>query len=61
LRRAAGGMRRACSRRSCFRAYERYAALRGWQFRRLSPSYSDNGLGGYKECVANVTGRVFAR
>jgi peptide chain release factor 1 len=43
-----------------FRMYERYAALHGWKVETLS--VSEGEVGGYKEIVANVTGRgVYAR
>ncbi len=60
IRAGAGGDEASLFAAELFRAYERYAALHGWQFEIIS--ISDNGLGGYKECVANVTGKgVFAR
>ncbi len=40
--------------------YQRYAGLHGWRYEILD--YSDTGLGGLKEGVAEITGRgVFAR
>jgi peptide chain release factor 2 len=43
-----------------FRMYERYAALHGWKVETLS--VSEGEVGGYREIIANVTGRgVYAR
>ena len=45
---------------SLFRMYERYASRKGWKFEIMD--VNETGLGGYKEAVANITGRnVFAR
>ncbi|OAI30180.1 peptide chain release factor 1 [Methylosinus sp. R-45379] len=43
-----------------FRAYQRYAAVKGWSVEILSAS--DGALGGYKEIVAEIAGRgVYAK
>jgi len=43
-----------------FRMYQRYADLKGWKIQILS--VSESAVGGYKEIVADVTGKgVFAR
>ena len=40
--------------------YERYATLKGWRFETME--ISDTGLGGYKEAIAEISGRnVFQR
>ncbi len=40
--------------------YQRYAALHGWRFEAME--ISENGIGGYKEAVAEISGAgVFAR
>jgi len=43
-----------------FRMYERYAAIKGWKFEVMD--VNETGLGGFKEAIANISGRnVFAR
>jgi peptide chain release factor 1 len=60
VRAGTGGEEAALFAGDLFRMYQRYAALRGWKVSVLSES--ESGRGGYKEVVANVTGKgVFAR
>jgi peptide chain release factor 1 len=60
VRAGTGGEEAALFAGDLFRMYQRYAALRGWKVSILSES--ESGRGGYKEVVANVTGKgVFAR
>ncbi len=60
VRAGTGGEEAALFAGDLFRMYQRYAVLRGWKVQILSAS--ESGRGGYKEVVANVTGKgVFAR
>ena len=60
VRAGTGGEEAALFAAELFRMYERYSALKGWQFNTLS--LNETGLGGYKEAVAEITGNaVFAR
>ncbi len=60
LRAGTGGEEAALFAGDLFRMYQRYADLKGWKVQVLSESVSDNG--GYKEVIANITGKgVFAR
>jgi peptide chain release factor 1 len=60
VRAGTGGDEAALFAGDLFRMYERYAALRGWKVEALSASEGE--VGGYKEVIANITGRgVFAR
>jgi peptide chain release factor 1 len=60
VRAGTGGEEAALFAADLFRMYQRYAESRGWKVQILSESDSDNG--GYREVVANVTGKgVFAR
>jgi peptide chain release factor 1 len=60
VRAGTGGEEAALFAGDLFRMYQRYAVLRGWKVTILSAS--ESGRGGYKEVVANVTGKgVFAR
>ena len=60
VRAGTGGEEAALFAAELFRMYERYAALKGWQFNTLS--LNETGLGGYKEAVAEISGNsVFAR
>jgi peptide chain release factor 1 len=60
VRAGTGGEEAALFAAGLFRMYQRYAALRGWQFEMLD--LSETGLGGFKEASALISGRdVFAR
>ena len=60
VRAGTGGEEAALFAAELFRMYERYAALKGWEFNVLS--LNETGLGGYKEAVAEISGpSVFAR
>jgi peptide chain release factor 1 len=60
IRAGTGGSEAAIFAGDLFRMYQRYAAIHGWKVEILSESEGD--AGGYKEIIANVTGRgVFAR
>ncbi len=60
VRAGTGGEEAALFGAELFRMYERYAALKHWQFEVLS--LNETGLGGYKEAVAQISGKsVFAR
>lgn len=60
VRAGTGGEEAALFAGDLFRMYQRYAALKGWKVQILSSS--ETGKGGFKEVVANVTGKgVFAR
>lgn len=60
VRAGTGGEEAALFAGDLFRMYQRYASLKGWKVQILSAS--ETGKGGYKEVVANVTGKgVFAR
>jgi peptide chain release factor 1 len=55
-----GGDEAALFAADLFQMYQRYSALHGWRFEIMS--ISENGIGGYKEATASITGRgVFAR
>ncbi len=60
VRAGTGGEEAALFAADLFRMYERYAALKGWKFE--VADISETGIGGFKEAIANITGRnVFAR
>jgi peptide chain release factor 1 len=60
IRAGTGGDEAALFAADLFRMYQRYAEARGWKVGILSAS--ENEIGGYKEIVAEVTGRnVFSR
>ncbi len=60
VRAGTGGDEAALFAGDLFRAYQRYAALRGWSVEILSAS--EGALGGYKEIVAEIMGRgVYGR
>ncbi len=60
VRAGTGGDEAALFASDLFRMYQRYAETAGWRFEVMS--LSENGVGGYKEATATVTGRdVFAR
>ena len=60
IRAGTGGEEAALFAAVLFRMYQRYAALHGWRFEIME--LADTGIGGYKEAIANISGRgVFAR
>lgn len=60
VRAGTGGEEAALFAASLLRMYERYAAAKGWRFEVMD--VNETGLGGYKEAVAQITGRnVFGR
>lgn len=60
VRAGTGGEEASLFAASLFRMYQRYAALKGWQFEILNSA--DTGLGGLKDASASITGKgVFAR
>jgi peptide chain release factor 1 len=59
VRAGTGGEEAALFAAQLFRMYQRYAERKGWKFEIME--INDTGIGGYKEAVANITGRnVFA-
>jgi len=60
VRAGAGGDEAALFAGDLFRMYQRYAEVKGWRTEIIGTS--ENALGGFKEIVANITGKgVFAR
>jgi peptide chain release factor 1 len=60
LRAGTGGEEAALFAGDLFRMYQRYATLHGWKVQILSAS--ESGKGGYREVIANFSGKgVFAR
>jgi peptide chain release factor 1 len=60
VRAGTGGEEAALFAADLFRMYERYASRKGWAFEIMD--ISETGLGGFKEAIANITGKnVFAR
>ena len=60
VRAGTGGDEAALFAAELFEMYRRYAGLHGWRFETME--VSETGIGGYKEAIANITGRnVFAR
>ncbi|MBK3804192.1 peptide chain release factor 1 [Azospirillum brasilense] len=60
VRAGTGGDEAALFAAELFEMYRRYAGLQGWRFETME--VSETGIGGYKEAIANITGRnVFAR
>jgi peptide chain release factor 1 len=60
IRAGTGGEEAALFAADLFRMYKRYAELEGWKITALSQSDSDHG--GYREIIAEVSGRgVFAK
>jgi peptide chain release factor 1 len=60
VRAGTGGEEAALFAADLFRMYERYASKRGWRFEIMD--INETGLGGFKEAIANISGKnVFAR
>jgi peptide chain release factor 1 len=60
VRAGTGGEEAALFAAELFRMYQRYAAVKGWQFELLGLSETDRG--GFKEASASISGRnVFSR
>lgn len=60
VRAGTGGDEAALFATVLFEMYQRYAQKQGWQFEMLDAN--ENGLGGYKEASAKITGKdVFAK
>jgi peptide chain release factor 1 len=60
VRAGTGGDEAALFAADLFRMYQRYAEKQGWKFEAMQ--ISETGIGGYKEAVAEITGKgVFAR
>ncbi|BBK30711.1 peptide chain release factor 1 [Stella humosa] len=60
IRAGTGGDEAALFAADLFRMYQRYAALRGWRWE--SMDVSETGIGGFREAIANISGKdVFAR
>ncbi|MBF0249646.1 MAG: peptide chain release factor 1 [Alphaproteobacteria bacterium] len=60
VRAGTGGEEAALFAAELMRMYQRFAELQGWKFELME--VNETGIGGYKEAVANITGRnVFAK
>ncbi|MDR1693988.1 MAG: peptide chain release factor 1 [Lactobacillaceae bacterium] len=60
VRAGTGGDEAALFATVLFEMYKRYAGLQGWKFEEMD--VSENGLGGYKEASASITGKdVFSK
>ncbi len=60
IRAGTGGDEAALFGADLFRMYQRYAEIRGWRFEIIS--LSETAIGGYKEAIAQLSGRgVFSR
>ena len=60
VRAGTGGEEAALFAADLFRMYQRYAGLHNWRFEVME--MTETGIGGFKEAIANITGRgVFAR
>ncbi len=60
IRAGTGGDEAALFAGNLFAMYQKYAQLQGWKFEVME--VSENEIGGYKEAIAEITGRgVFAR
>jgi len=60
VRAGTGGEEAALFAAELFRMYQRYAEKMGWRFEVME--ITDTGLGGYKEAIANISGRnVFSK
>ena len=60
IRAGTGGDEAALFGTVLFEMYQRYSALQGWKFETID--VDENGLGGYKQATAKITGKdVFAK
>ncbi len=60
IRAGAGGDEAALFASELFQMYQRYSGLHGWRFEVME--ISETGLGGFREAIANISGRgVYAR
>jgi peptide chain release factor 1 len=60
VRAGTGGEEAALFAANLFRMYQRYAERKGWRFEIMD--LNETGLGGFKEAIAEITGRnVFAK
>jgi peptide chain release factor 1 len=60
IRAGAGGDEAALFASELFQMYQRYAGLHSWRFEVME--ISETGLGGFREAIANISGRgVYAR
>ncbi len=60
IRAGAGGDEAALFASELYRMYSRYSADHGWRVELLS--FNENGLGGFKECIAQISGQnVYSR
>lgn len=60
VRAGTGGDEAALFAAVLFEMYKRYASLQGWKFEELD--VNENGIGGYKEASASITGKdVFSK
>ncbi len=60
IRAGAGGDEAALFAAELYRMYSRYAANHNWRVELLS--FNENGLGGFKECIASISGSgVYSR
>jgi peptide chain release factor 1 len=60
VRAGTGGDEAALFAADLLRMYQRFAENRGWKFELMD--FNETGIGGYKEAVANISGRgVFAK
>ena len=55
IRAGTGGDEAALFAADLFRMYQRYAELKGWRFGLMQAS--DTGIGGFKEAIAEITGK----
>jgi peptide chain release factor 1 len=60
IRAGAGGDEAALFASELFQMYQRYSGIHGWRFEVME--ISETGLGGFREAIANISGRgVYAR
>lgn len=60
VRAGTGGEEAALFAADLFRMYEKYASTQGWRFEVVD--VSETGIGGFKEAIANISGKdVFGR